>query len=225
MDAHWDNEYRSYERVWGEGPSELARAALQYLQRHLADADGLSMLDVGCGYGRDAFYLLDNLKCSILAVDRSQNAIDIAARAVREAGREGVEFRCCSFVELGEGGYDIVFLSNLYQVLRRDERDALRKAVGRLLRPGGLLFLSTLSVADPEHSGKGTPVPDDPDSFFDKRYVHLSTREELAEHFDLLEIVELYEHEYREPRANGEVHHHISWILVGRSAAASGSSG
>jgi len=182
------------------------------------------MLDVGCGYGRDAFYFLDNLKCSILAVDRSQNAIDIAARAVGEAGREGVEFRCCSFVELGEGGYDIVFLSNLYQVLRRDERDALRKAVGRLLKPGGLLFLSTLSVADPEHSGKGTPVPEEPNSFFDKWYVHLSTREELADYFDLLDIVEIYEHEYEEPRASGEAHHHISWILVGRSAAALGDS-
>jgi len=221
----WDSEYKSYERVWGEQPSELARAALQYLQRHMPDADGLTILDIGCGYGRDAFYLLDNMKCSIVAVDRSQNAIDIAARTVGEGGREGVEFRCCDFVELNEGGYDVVFLSNLYQVLRRDERDALRKAVGRLLKPGGLLFLSTLSVADPEHSGKGTPIPDDPNSFFDRGFVHLSTGEELADHFDLLDIAELYEHEFHEPRANGEVHHHISWILVGRSAAAQASSG
>jgi len=219
MGACWDSEYRSYERVWGEQPSELARAAVRYLQRRPLDAGGFGILDIGCGYGRDAFYLLDNLKCSVLAVDRSPTAIDIAATAVRETGKEGVEFRCCSFVDLEEGAHDIVFLSNLYQVLRRDERDALRNAVRRLLKPGGLLFLSTLSVADPEHHGKGTPIADEPNSFFDKRFVHLSTREELMEHFDLLDITELYEHEYHEPRASGEVHHHISWILVGRSAA------
>jgi SAM-dependent methyltransferase len=220
MDAYWDDEYRSYERVWGEQPSELAVAAVRYVLGHDPSANPLSVLDIGCGYGRDAFYLLDNLPCSVVGIDLSPNAIDIASRAAQERQQEGVEFRCCNLTELADYSYDIVFMSNLYQVLKTDDRERLRDAVKGTLRPGGLAFLSTLSVNDPEHCGKGIPIPKDPNSFFDKRFVHLSTRRELVDHFDFLAIKELYEHEYYEPRANGEVHHHISWILIGENAGA-----
>ena len=30
----WDDEYKRNERVWGEGPSELAVAVVEYLQRY-----------------------------------------------------------------------------------------------------------------------------------------------------------------------------------------------
>ncbi|MGB2798264.1 MAG: class I SAM-dependent methyltransferase [Dehalococcoidia bacterium] len=217
---YWDKEYESCERVWGEGPSELAKAAVRFLQEYAPKADVLNILDIGCGYGRDAFYFSDNCSCSILGIDISGKAIDIASKAALKTPEGDMEFRCCNFTELTEGNYDMVVVSNLYQVLKQDEREELREAVTRTLKLSGLLFLSTLSIRDPEHSGKGIPVPDEPGSFIDKRYVHLCTREELIEDFAFLDIEELYEHEYYEPRANGEVHHHISWILIGEHAGA-----
>lgn len=215
---YWDKEYESYERVWGEGPSELAKAAVRYLREHQPNTDVLNILDIGCGYGRDAFYFSDNCSCSILGIDISEKAIGIASKAVLKGQKGDVRFQCCDFTELNEGKYDIVVVSNLYQVLKKDEREVLRKAAMTTLKPNGLLFLSTLSVRDPEHSGKGIPVPGEANSFIDKRYVHLCTREELVDDFAFLRIKELYEHDYYEPRATGEVHHHISWILIGEHA-------
>ena len=216
---YWDKEYASYERVWGEAPSELAKAAVRYLREHQPNTDVLNILDIGCGYGRDALYFSDNCSCSILGIDISEKAIDIASKAVLKGQKKDVRFQCCDFTELNEGKYDMVVVSNLYQVLKKDEREALRKAAMTTLKPNGLLFLSTLSTRDPEHFGKGIPVPGEANSFIDKRYVHLCAREELIEDFAFLDIEELYEHEYYEPRANGEVHHHISWILIGEQAA------
>lgn len=215
----WDNEYESNARVWGEKPSELAIAAVRYLQKGKSNNKILSILDIGCGYGRDAFYFLDNLRCRILGIDISEKAIDIASKAMLEAQKEDVEFQCCNFTELQEGKYDIVFISNLYQLLKRNERKELRNTVMRILKPKGLLFLSTLSVSDPEHYGKGIPVPKESDSFKDRVYLHFCTRKELAEDFVFLNIKELYEHEYHEPRCTGEIHHHISWILIGEYAS------
>jgi hypothetical protein len=104
----------------------------------------------------------------------------------------------------------------LYQLLRDSERKGLRKAVMGALKPNGLLFLSTLSVRDPEHYGKGTPVPEEANSFEDRIYLHFCTREELVGNFAFLNVQELYEHKYHEPHATGEIHHHISWILIGK---------
>ncbi len=129
--------------------------------------------------------------------------------------RKDVRFQCCDFRELGKGSYDIVYISNLYHLLRRSQREELRIAVMKVIKPTGLLFLSTLSISDPEHYRKGVPVSDEPNSFVDKVFLHFCTRTELEHDFNFLNIRELYEHEYYEPRAAGETHHHISWILVG----------
>jgi 2-polyprenyl-3-methyl-5-hydroxy-6-metoxy-1,4-benzoquinol methylase len=211
----WDNEYRANKRVWGEGPSELAIAAVGYLQKCKSNNEILSILDIGCGYGRDAFYFLDNLRCRIFGIDTSEEAIDIASNAVLKAQKEDVRFQCSNFTELKEGKYDIVYVSNLYHLLKKNESRELRRTVVKTLKPKGLLFLSTLSVSDPEHHGKGIPVPKESNSFQDRTYLHFCTREELIKDFAFLDIKQLYEHEYYEPRVTGEIHHHISWILMG----------
>ncbi|MEX2739153.1 MAG: class I SAM-dependent methyltransferase [Candidatus Wukongarchaeota archaeon] len=211
----WDNQYENNGRIWGEGPSELAITTVRYLQKLELNHQTLTLLDIGCGYGRDTFYFLNNLKCKILAIDISEKALDIASNAIPQSQKEDVKFQHCNFTELKKGKYDIVFISNLYQLLKKNERKELRKAVMRTLKPNGLLFLSTLSVKDPEHYGKGTPIPEEPNSFQDRVYLHFCTKEELIEDFAFLKIKKLYEHEYYEPRTKGETHHHISWILIG----------
>ncbi len=211
----WDKEYKDLGKLWGERPSELAIVAVKYLQKNGLDDTVLSILDIGCGYGRDAFYLLDNLRCSILGIDISRKAVEIAASEAYKTQKEDVKFQCADFTEL-KGEYDILFISNLYQLLKKDKRRKLRRTMKKMLKPKGLLFLSTLSVRDPEHFGRGIPISGEPNSFQDKTYLHFCTRDELNTDFNFLDIKELYEHEYYEPRANGEVHHHISWFLVGQ---------
>ncbi|MCL5878542.1 MAG: hypothetical protein M1428_01910, partial [Deltaproteobacteria bacterium] len=113
-------------------------------------------------------------------------------------------------------GFDIVFVSKVYQILQQGEREKLRRAISHALSQGGLLFLSTLSIKDPEHFGKGSAVPVEENSFRDKVYLHFCTREELEKDFNFLQVQTLYEHEYSELRAKGETHHHVSWVLIGK---------
>jgi hypothetical protein len=96
-----------------------------------------------------------------------------------------------------------------------EERNALRNTIEKRLKPGGMLFLSMLSPSDPEHFGKGKRIENEDNSFQDERFLHFCTREELERDFSFLNIEELFEHEYYESRSNGEVHHHILWLLLG----------
>jgi len=212
----WDRQYGQDGQVWGEGPGELALFLVQNWRRLGLPESPVDILDLGCGYGRDALYISRSIPCRILGIDSSANAVAMARDLCGRESLESVQFRCCDLEEVDVAGYDVVFMSNLYQVLRPDERARLRAAARRALRPGGLLLLSTHSVNDPEHRGKSRPVENDANSLVDEKYVHLCTKAELEADFDFIEVGGLFEREYDEPRAGGK-HHHISWILWGRA--------
>jgi SAM-dependent methyltransferase len=214
----WEEEYKSNERLWGEQPSELALAAVAFIQTTDANAETLSILDLGCGYGRDALYYAESLDCSVLGIDLAAKGIEMGKKAASDKAVEGVNFECRDLKDFHEGAYDVVCASNLYQLLRPEQRGELRETVEASLKPGGLFLLSTLSTIDPEHFGIGEPIAGEANSYsFDfKTYLHFCTGDELRGDFAFLDIAELYEKKYDEPRATGEVHHHISWILIGK---------
>jgi len=209
----WDDKYKGNNRVWGDGPSELAALAVRYLQAIEWDGEGLSILDVGCGYGRDAGFLAKHLNAKILGIDPSTEAIKMAKGAC--SGESGIEFRQSGFAEMGDGAFDVILVSNLYHILDKDERQRLRETIKRLLEHKGLLFLGALSTNDPQEYGKGVPVPGETHTFENRGYRHFCTRDELRRDFGFLTIRELDEHEYYEARARGEAHHHVLWVLVG----------
>lgn len=210
----WDKEYENYLRIWGDRPSELAIITVKYLQSHRLDDRFLRIVDIGCGYGRDCLYLVKHLNCCVFGIDTSQNAIEILKNSIVEPYRKAIRFKCCDFMDLDHYKYNIVFASNLYQILQREQRAEIRKKIANLLKPEGLLFLNNLSTNDPEEYGKGEPCPDEHHSFTNNKYLHFCTREELEADFQFLSTKELYEHEYDEPRVQGKSHHHISWILI-----------
>jgi cyclopropane fatty-acyl-phospholipid synthase-like methyltransferase len=148
--------------------------------------------------------------------------LDKAAEAIRMAqskmkGTTSVQFQCTDFFGIERPGlYDFVYASNLYQLFKPEERLNFRELARKLLKPQGYLMLSTHSASDPEHAGKGRPVPGDTNSFIDQKYVHLCNEAELRRDFSFLDIQVLLEHRYDEPRSTGEVHHHISWMLAGQ---------
>lgn len=210
----WNRDYEESGRIWGEKPGVLADAAVGYLKKNRSDTESLHLLDIGCGYGRDAFYLSDNIKCSVLGIDVADKAIAIAMAEVLKTKRHNIRFQSVDFASLGEDKYDIVFASNVYQILHLHERESFRSTVQKALRPEGLLFLATLSTNDPEHYGKGERIAGEENSFKEEKYLHFCTREELMKDFGFLSIKELYEQTYAEPRSNGQTHHHVSWILI-----------
>jgi cyclopropane fatty-acyl-phospholipid synthase-like methyltransferase len=211
----WDNTYRTNQHVWGDKPSELATFACNYLQGVKPSGKAIEILDLGCGYGRDAIYLARNIKCHVLGIDNSSEAIEMARKALADDLESHVRFQCCAFRQIPEEKFEIIFASNFYHLLKMEERQALRNTVEKRLKPGGMLFLSMLSPSDPEHFGKGKRIENEDNSFQDERFLHFCTREELERDFSFLTIEELFEQEYYEPRSNGEVHHHILWLLLG----------
>ncbi len=114
--------------------------------------------------------------------------------------RKNMKFECRSFTDLTKGEFDIIFCSGLYHFLKIDETELMRKKIKSLLKPHGLLFLSTLSVNDPFYYGSSELVPNEPNTFIysDQTvacvYLHFSTKDELNEDFRFLDIKRLFKH-------------------------------
>ena len=138
---------------------------IQYMLKNGLASRKQRLLDIGCGYGRDSFYLRKKLGCSITGIDTSWKAIEMANSSSAMTHGENVKFLSGNFMELEEKQYDILFASNFYQLLQSSERKQFRRKASEALKPDGLFFLSTLSVSDPEHFGKGTPHPLESNSF------------------------------------------------------------
>jgi SAM-dependent methyltransferase len=210
---HWDDEF-GVGRPWGDEPSVLGGAAARFLGEAVPDPSALRVLDLGCGEGRDARYLWRQLGCSVLGVDSSSPAIELAREGAHEDS--ALEFACRSFVGLRAGLFDVVCASNLYQILEPALRRELVETMRVSLAPGGYLMLATLAVGDPEHWARGEAVRNDANSFRDKVYLHFASADELMREFGFVERRELATAEYDEPRADGSVHHHLSWVLIGQ---------
>jgi cyclopropane fatty-acyl-phospholipid synthase-like methyltransferase len=214
----WNKAYTSEKKIWGEKPSELAHFAVSYLKQssRFQGISDLYILDLGCGYGRDAVYLANHLPCYILGLDDSEKAISLASDFISQKLKKRIELLCYDFTHVSDK-YDVILASNLYQILNKETRIKLIDTVKRCLKTNGIFLMSTLSVRDPQHSAEsGTPVENEQNTFISARGIglHLATREELEKAFDFLNIHSLFESEYDEPRST-ENHHHISWMLMG----------
>ncbi|TFG69632.1 MAG: class I SAM-dependent methyltransferase [Methanomassiliicoccus sp.] len=210
----WDSEYVLNRRPWGNNPSELALIAAAHLRELPLLAKKPRIIDIGCGYGRDTFYLSDQLGLPVLGIDNSETAIG-AAMSATSKGRTNVSFTCQDFRDIKDEFFGVCFASNLYHLLNHSDRKEFQRKIQSLMGDGSLLFLNALSVNDREEYGKGAPVPGDVNSFVGDKYLHFFTRRELLDDFWFLDVRELYEHSYDEPHENGPTHHHMSWILIG----------
>ncbi len=103
-----------------------------------------TILDVGCGGGREAFALHD-MGHEVVGIDISEALLDRARAAARISGR-AVEFKKCEGVALGfpDMHFDhvIVWAQVFGNVPSRDGRVSLASECARVLRGGGTLSFS-----------------------------------------------------------------------------------
>ena len=109
-----------------------------------------SLLDYGCGYGRILSDLAGLGYANAIGIDRSAPMIE---RGRRENPAFDLRVMAGSSAPLPGGGFDLVLLFSVLTCIVSDgEQRSLIADVVRLLRPGGLLYLSDTPLqADPRN--------------------------------------------------------------------------
>jgi 2-polyprenyl-6-hydroxyphenyl methylase/3-demethylubiquinone-9 3-methyltransferase len=127
----------------GERLFVRARLASAPLHALAARAQGLSLLDVGCGHGvLVALLAVDHPERRVMGIDPDARKIEWARRSVGRCAN--VELRACTIEALAAerpAGFDTVLIADVLYLLAASEWPQFLRAAHRLLAPGGRLVL------------------------------------------------------------------------------------
>lgn len=145
LDVMRENKYDN--PIFFQKYSEMARSQQglagagewTQLQKMLPDFTGMSVLDLGCGYGWHCKYAAEHGAAYVLGTDISQKMLETAAQC---NGGPNIEYRQAAMEDLkcSEASFDCVLSSLAFHYI--SDFAALVQRINRWLKPGGKLIFS-----------------------------------------------------------------------------------
>ncbi|EDO42765.1 predicted protein [Nematostella vectensis] len=153
-----NNQYTSsgilrYERVFGRGfVSTGGLETTKEFVEMLNLAPGQKVLDVGCGIGGSAFYMIKNFHVEVRAVDLSTNMIEIGKQRAAEFEIDKVDFEVedITSAKYEPGTFDVIYSRDT--ILHIEDKESLFTNFLTWLKPGGQLLISDYSCGTGEWS-------------------------------------------------------------------------
>lgn len=148
-DVDYWNSYYAKKLTEIQSPSDFARTVISYLE------PGKSLIDLGCGNGRDSIYFL-NHHLNVTGIDVSEEAISQLNQLKLKNGN----FVCDDFVSskaLYQVQYDYIYSRWTMHAISEQQEDELLGNARDALKEGGLFLIEARSVRDSLY-GKGTCV-------------------------------------------------------------------
>ncbi len=148
-DVDYWNSYYAKKLTEVQSPSDFVRTVISYLE------PGKSLIDLGCGNGRDSIYFL-NHHLNVTGIDVSEEAISQLNQLKLKNGN----FVCDDFVSskaLYQVQYDYIYSRWTMHAISEQQEDELLGNARDALKEGGLFLIEARSVRDSLY-GKGTCV-------------------------------------------------------------------
>jgi tellurite methyltransferase len=145
----WDREYSSTPTLFGNEPAPMLVEHADAIERTLP------VLDVGCGQGRNTLFLA-RCDLDVHALDPSTVAVDqTRLAAAAEDLRISTQIGVLEDVHRPANGFGSILVFGLIPILTRAQIDEMVTSIQSLMAPGGLLFVTAFTTADPKHEIHG----------------------------------------------------------------------
>lgn len=142
---YW-NELYSKENFFGTGPTKLAIMA-----QSLINQDKIhSILELGCGQGRDAIFL-SQIGHNLEAIDISSNAIEFVNKTKDFLGINSLKARVGDIsqpLEFKENYFDLVYSNLALQFFELEQMSLIFKNVSEVLKENSKFLFSTKKEGD-----------------------------------------------------------------------------
>jgi cyclopropane fatty-acyl-phospholipid synthase-like methyltransferase len=205
----WDQRAETTPYIWTKAPSIVGIKGVEPLKT----AEAKTVLDIGCGYGRDTVYLAKQ-GFQVTGIDFSKEMI---AQGEKWAKEESLNiafivdnFTTHNFTET----YDAAVSFNCLHLLAKDQRKQYVKKLYDLLNPGGIFVTANFSTKESKYR-QGEEV--EPNTFTrNGKIVHYFTEEELRELFSGFNIVSITQEQAEEEHEDQGKHTHNEYLLIAK---------
>lgn len=205
---YWDTRFAEEGELWGTKPAPSAFSATSLF----GGTGATRVLVPGCAYGRHALHFARN-GFDVIGLDVSETALKLARRAAANEGL-AIEFvlgDACA-IPLSDDSVDAIYERALLHLLLAEERALAVAEYARVLRPRGLLFVTSFSVYDAE-CGDGEEVERGTYDAKGGRPAHFFTEHGLREQLAGFQVVDI-ELISESERHGGKPHEHQFWWAI-----------
>ena len=167
---YWKNIYSKQSE--DERPSLFALYVTESI-----GVEGKSLIELGCGNGRDAICFANANANMVVAVDQCENIIELLQHRYQQVGN--LDFQCRDFTCMEDDTpYDIIYSRfTLHSISQEQQHDVIQWAY-RNLKDGGRLCIEVRGQKN-EIFQVGEPVEGEPDAFIlndhYRRFLHFET--------------------------------------------------
>lgn len=136
VQENWDNDYRKKGRLYGGSPRELP-----------VFPEGARILELGCGDGKTLSALVRPAR-DVTAVDFSPRAVSLARMVTQQGSGAGLAVADARALPFRDAVFDAVVAVHVLGHSTKDDRARIAREAGRVIRPGGLLYIVGFSRGD-----------------------------------------------------------------------------
>ena len=150
----WLDETMTYSSARFSSPRQSLADAQRNKYRLIADHAGLrpgmTVLEVGCGWGGFAEYAATERDCDVVAITLSEEQAEYARKRMAETGlADRVDIRLQDFRDV-EGEFDAVVSIEMIESIDESQWPALFATIAGSLRPGALAAMQIITTTDDE---------------------------------------------------------------------------
>ena len=148
----WEEEYQKPKLITQS--LQVQKDFLRFIHwlkknKHLDFERKFRVLDLGCGIGKNAFYLAKNFPAELVAYDFSQTAIEKAKKKLKDFRLEGsISFELRDIrkkIPLEDHSIDLALDIMSSHNLSKKERDFYLRELYRIMKPGAFLYWRTFA--------------------------------------------------------------------------------
>lgn len=144
----WDQEYQKPKLVTqSHKPQKDFLRFIKWIKnnKHIDLYSSITVLDLGCGVGRNSFYMADHYDAQVYGWDFSPDAIE---KAQKFHAHNLINFEVRNIAEkfpLDNDSVDMILDVTASNALNEKQRSVYLKECARVLKPGGYMYVRTLA--------------------------------------------------------------------------------
>lgn len=141
---YYDNVYKKNKNFCGQKPSKLLVEIIK------KSSEGKEALDLGCGQGRDSFYMARK-KFNVIAVDNSKIAISQIKKSAKQKNIKNIRTICKDIAKfkIAPNIFSLINCQNALQFLPKKYALRVIENIKKNILPGGFISIASFTQNNP----------------------------------------------------------------------------